>query len=143
MQTAQKAAAVIDTRHPIHRYVEHLIATQLSKSSLEKVVRSLRKLPWSAAAEKAAEAAVEAEADRRLWHTHTHTHNGAEEEDTHTTVVNRHTTEAVKVEVDVEGWVSSCLLDTRRRQVPHSINTHTRHTHTHTHTSLSRGQHAL
>ena len=112
----EKAAAVIDTRHPIHRYVEHLIATQLSKSSLEKVVRSLRKLPWSAAAEKGAEAAVEEEAEAAVAEGEV-----KEEEEGEAAVVKEAAEEAVKVEVDVEGWVSSCLLETAAVKY-HSIN---------------------
>ena len=46
--TCRPAQTVIvrKIRPPLHEYIRHLVYSQLSKSSLEKVVLQLRKLPW-------------------------------------------------------------------------------------------------
>ena len=48
----ERAATFTDGRPPLLRYIEHLIHSELSKDTLEKVARQLRKLPWRAAAAK-------------------------------------------------------------------------------------------
>ncbi|CAI5470093.1 unnamed protein product [Closterium sp. Yama58-4] len=42
-----RVAKVIKTRPPLHQYIRKLLYADLSKSTVEKVLRQLRKLPWS------------------------------------------------------------------------------------------------
>ncbi|KAF5205430.1 regulator of nonsense transcripts UPF2, partial [Thalictrum thalictroides] len=43
----ERSARVSKTRPPLHQYIRKLLFTDLDKSSIEHVLRQLRKLPWS------------------------------------------------------------------------------------------------
>ncbi|MFS7903968.1 putative nonsense-mediated mRNA decay protein Nmd2/UPF2 [Helianthus anomalus] len=43
----ERSARVSKVRPPLHQYIRKLLFTDLDKSSIEQVLRQLRKLPWS------------------------------------------------------------------------------------------------
>ncbi|KAL3689456.1 hypothetical protein R1sor_015765 [Riccia sorocarpa] len=43
----ERSARVLKVRPPLHQYIRKLLFTDLDKSSIERVLRQLRKLPWN------------------------------------------------------------------------------------------------
>ncbi|CAM6103727.1 unnamed protein product [Calypogeia fissa] len=43
----ERSARVLNVRPPLHQYIRKLLFSDLDKSSIERVLRQLRKLPWS------------------------------------------------------------------------------------------------